>query len=967
MLLQLGERGHIRLRYEPKKDLNLTNAEELDLATTSDIYFQHTLDDTASFPNDPDVDDNQLAEFLAVVVDRTGKPVEVRSNSDHFSCDIRNVKSAQSQFPLVTQPEMICQTGGSVQARIAEERESSKAQIRTMLDEQRRTIIAECSEKVLHHELLAAQAEQDRKILQEELLRQQLDFREVHQQDLMKHQELQKFQNSAFDEFTQKKFIEDQKTIMELSGRLQELQNEVNFMNDCKDFMDAESTCSGNPHVTSPPGLFPRHPPFVGMLRPSFSSQRQNEEPPNIRDTSGTSGNVFAHPQASSSAPYPQELNSTWKKTIEEPIHMSIAEKSGRPERDSDLRCQSGPSAKNSVIFSGGDSSKNYGADQQRLQISDLHFDKFPTPATFACWKLRFKTEVCTCSQFPTEAKQWIKEVELVDSVDELRSSSCIRGISMPNFEVLDARIASALNKIIHNSHFKRKISLEEQKAQKEDRFLRGRQIAFLIYEQFRVTGTDDSVENYTDLFTIGLRNDDIQEFDSKWDGILLSMTKIPHDDILEGLYKLRIRESEKLKTVLELYDLETHQKKLGPDYHRLKAMVKRSIEQEIRNKNFGARSGNFEKNAVVKNQGTKQRVQRILGDCWQWEANGQCVKGDNCSFRHDMDKRGKSSPSNPSQNSFMQQSERKPSRTRSPRGKSPSGRMSRWPCKDYLRGTCNNSSCKRWHPPECLFYKNKNGCRFGEKCSFAHRQVDTQPTKWSKSNNDKSAVALLKKGDWHERESVTDRCHDRSGKPDKRSEKKLGRNSSKRQSSDARQLGCVFQDMTPPKSILRKSTDMPKTIQRVKFKKAIARHTKIRDQNPSLGYICPGEPHERSPSAPKFEDRSREETEWQELGAREAAWKLAKNVFKLKEHERAAFFSSPENRCLPASTLKPEEREFVVDSGASMHMISKKDLSEAEMDTLTKSCSPTIVITANGEVQRKKRQLCMSKNWICS
>ena len=98
--------------YEPKKDLNLTNAEELDLATTSDIYWQHTLDDTASFPNDPDVDDNQLAEFLAVVVDRTGKPVEVRSNNDQFSCDIRNLKSAQSQFLLVTQPKrMISQTG----------------------------------------------------------------------------------------------------------------------------------------------------------------------------------------------------------------------------------------------------------------------------------------------------------------------------------------------------------------------------------------------------------------------------------------------------------------------------------------------------------------------------------------------------------------------------------------------------------------------------------------------------------------------------------------------------------------------------------------------------------------------------------------------------------------------------------------------------------------------------------------
>ena len=149
--------------YEPKKDLNLTNAEGLDLATTSDIYWQHTLDDDASFPNDPDVDDNQLAKYLAVVVDSTGKPVEMRSNNDQFSCDTRNLKSAQNQFPLVTQPEMICQTGRSAQARIAEERESSNAQIRTMLDEQRRTIIAECSEKVLHHELLAAQAEHDRK------------------------------------------------------------------------------------------------------------------------------------------------------------------------------------------------------------------------------------------------------------------------------------------------------------------------------------------------------------------------------------------------------------------------------------------------------------------------------------------------------------------------------------------------------------------------------------------------------------------------------------------------------------------------------------------------------------------------------------------------------------------------------------------------------------------------------------
>ena len=87
---------------------------------------------------------------------------------------------------------------------------------------------------------------------------------------------------------------------------------------------------------------------------------------------------------------------------------------------------------------------------------------------------------------------------------------------------------------------------------------------------------------------------------------------------------------------------MEIHQKKAGPEYHRLKTMVKRSIEQEIRNKNFGARSGNFEKNAVVKNQVTKQRGQRTLGDCWQWKTNGQCSEGDYCSFRHDINKRAK-------------------------------------------------------------------------------------------------------------------------------------------------------------------------------------------------------------------------------------------------------------------------------------------------------------------------------------
>ena len=340
--------------------------------------------------------------------------------------------------------------------------------------------------------------------------------------------ELKRFQGSTFDTIARRRLVEDQDTILELIGKIKELQNEINCMNDSRDFQDAESVRSGHSHVASQPVSFPLHPVPGGMLSRSVGKPSRRDGPPSIWDTHGTSGNVFADPVASSTAPYPQELN-PWISHVSEHTLSHVMSESQTPAQDQ--RCQSEPLARNSVVPSEGGFSKNYGADQQRLQIWDPHFDKFTTSATFACWKIRFKIEVCTCAQVPPEAMLWIKEVELVDSVDDLKSSCSARGIRMPNFEVLDARIVSALKRIIHNSHFKRRTSLEEQKAQKEDRFLRGRQIAYLICEYFPVTGANDSVENsvenYADLFTISLRNDDLQEFDSKWDGILLSMAQI--------------------------------------------------------------------------------------------------------------------------------------------------------------------------------------------------------------------------------------------------------------------------------------------------------------------------------------------------------------------------------------------------------------------------------------------------------
>ena len=441
--------------YEPKAyDLKETYVESYTESLTHPQFPEQRL------LEDVDYDDTAPEDML-----REAHRVHVY----HSQREGLSVGQSSSSVSERTERPVVERTGRPVVER-GQELNTEHAQIRTLLDRQREQILADCQAGIKKHEFQAdydrrrkqqlnetiesqqeelhrAQAEElqrrDQQLLHAQLLQQNWELREAHDKSLNEVEELKKFQNSTFDTIARRRLVEDQDTILELTGKIQELQNEINCMSDSRDFQDAESVRSGNSHVTSQPVSFSPHPIPGGM--PS-----RREGPPSIWDTHGISGNVFANPAASSSAPYPQELN-PWSSSTEEPLHSSTVEKSERQEQNQDLRCQSAQSAQNSFIFSGGDSSKNYGPDQQRLQISDLHFDKFPTPATFACWKIRFKTEVCTCSQFPTEAMLWIKEVEMVDSVDDLMSSSSIRGIQMPNFEVLDARIASALNRIIHN------------------------------------------------------------------------------------------------------------------------------------------------------------------------------------------------------------------------------------------------------------------------------------------------------------------------------------------------------------------------------------------------------------------------------------------------------------------------------------------------------------------------------------
>ena len=298
-----------------------------------------------------------------------------------------------------------------------------------------------------------------------------------------------------------------------------------------------------------------------------------NDRPPSIWDTHGISGKRFCKSNGvffSTSSASDQSLEfwyvrtyitacDEWKPNSSSGSEMPV--RTRQPEIHSTLVRE--------------DSQRIMEQTKQRLQISDPHFDKYTTSATFACWKIRFKTEVCTCSHFPTEAMQWIKEVEMVESVDDLNSSCSVRGIRMPDFEVLDAK-----NLLQHWT--------EEQKSPK-----RGPLPSWKDRSLTSSTSTSGSLEptvlstimpTYLQLFfemmifRNSIRNG--TEFSCQWRKSHL-MTS------WKDCTNQRKRESEKLKTVLELYNMEIHQKKAEPDYHRLKTMLKRSIVQNLRIKNF--------------------------------------------------------------------------------------------------------------------------------------------------------------------------------------------------------------------------------------------------------------------------------------------------------------------------------------------------------------------------------------------
>ena len=349
----------------------------------------------------------------------------------------------------------------------------------------------------------------------------------------------------------------------------------MNYINDSEELQDFESICSEIlSHVPSQPAV---------VQSPRAMSSRDQTLRLGTWNLSGTQGNVFGNPRAvldSSQTPCQRILHS-WNQSATG--ENSVRDSTGRPVSKSEEQIRGTmplpsfartPSTMNSFFPAEGP--QNYMADQERLEISEPHVDKFPTSSTFSCWKIRFKTQVSSCSDFPSEAMLWIKDVEMVDSFEESKSSRSIQGYTnFPNFEMLDARIASALNKIIPNSYFKKRSVWRNRKLRKKigsfaDRLtwspttseLLALMIPFLItlmYSQslFATTTFRNSIRDGMEFYYLWPRSH------------LMMFWKV--------CTNLRICEFDQLNTVSDLYDMEIHQKISMPNCQKLKTMVKKT------------------------------------------------------------------------------------------------------------------------------------------------------------------------------------------------------------------------------------------------------------------------------------------------------------------------------------------------------------------------------------------------------
>ena len=415
-------------------------------------------------------------------------------------------------------------------------------------------------------------------------------------------------------------------------ARYRNCKNEINCMNDSRDFQDAESVRSGHSHVTSQLVSFPPHPVPGGMQSRSVGMPSRKKG----RQAFGTHM-VFRETFLQVQPRLLQHLiRRNWihgvlicqnkfthhrRRRVRTKHHFRIRDAS--PDRQPKIQSSLVREILQRIMWQTNNDCRS------QIIIST----KSTTPATFACWKIRLKTEVCTCSQFPTEAMLWIKEVEMVDSVDDLKSSCSVRGIRMPDFEVLDAMIASALNKNHPWYPVQKKAQSGGTTSTKRGPFLSWKTERWPdlpVLPSLEPTIPSRIMPTYLLLlfemmiFRNSIRNGTEFYYQRRKSHLMTSWK-----DCTNWEYE-SLRNSRPYWNCTTWRFIRRKQDLIFTDWRQWRKEVSSKIyetgilgsEMEIMRETPWSRIG-----------WTKQRGQRILGDCWQWESNGQCSRGGQLQF----------------------------------------------------------------------------------------------------------------------------------------------------------------------------------------------------------------------------------------------------------------------------------------------------------------------------------------------
>ena len=244
-------------------------------------------------------------------------------------------------------------------------------------------------------------------------------------------------------------------------------------------------------------------------------------------------------------------------------------------------------------------------------------------------------------------------------------------------------------------------------------------------------------VREFEDFLRIELKGDNVPGLLNDWDDCLLGMKNIPSPEVLETMFRKQLQRSHMFEKTMSFYLFGILNEGKEQSYEELRKLVDNCLEdRRMRSSRSEYEGGRKQLGAA----GKQQNEGKVQGDCYNWLNKGDCSRGNDCGFTHDVNKKGKGKGQSPGRGRSPNRKgggkddgSEPPARGKSSgkgrkvvnpkiRGKSPSGKEDRPLCSFFGRGTCTKGQdCDYFHPKVCKFFKTEEGCTKGDACRDMH------------------------------------------------------------------------------------------------------------------------------------------------------------------------------------------------------------------------------------------------------